>query len=149
MRRFLFGGIVMLIYRGIVEVITECSHGRAPHAHRETPDEGLPRQNSPPDCFAYHPAFRFAGGFRALRRDGGISFVIVVLLFAAAHRVSYAVNISLKWRASVCIYRSFVCNNRTETPNFCLRGGHRPKTLPKFRDSDTYCLLEKGWTESF
>ena len=118
-------------------------------AHRETPDEGLPRQNSPPDCFAYHPAFRFAGGFRALRRDGGISFVIVVLLFAAAHRVSYAVNISLKWRASVCIYRSFVCNNRTETPNFCLRGGRRPKTLPKFRDSDTYCLLEKGWTESF
>ena len=56
----------MLIYRGIVEVITECSHGRAPHAHRETPDEGLPRQNSPPDCFASHPAFRLRKGFRSL-----------------------------------------------------------------------------------
>ena len=121
------------------------------------PTEGLVRLRLPSPhektvhwtVFSPRPAFRLRWGFHALRRDGGISFVIVVLLFAAAHRVSYAVNISLKWRASVCIYRSFVCNNRTETPNFCLRGGRRPKTLPKFRDSDTYCLLEKGWTESF
>ena len=127
-----------------------CSHGRASHAHRETPDEGFPTKKQSTGLFLNYPScVSLRWEFRSLRGDGGISFVIVVLLFAAAHRVSYAVNISLKWRASVCIYRSFVCNNRTETPNFCLRGGRRPKTLPKFRDSDTYCLLEKGWTESF
>ena len=39
--------------------------------HRETPDEGFPRQNSPPGCFVSLPAFYEAKEFRFLRKAAG------------------------------------------------------------------------------
>ena len=41
-----------IILIGADLTITLCSNGRL-RVHRETPGEGLPRQNSPPDCFAF------------------------------------------------------------------------------------------------
>ena len=87
--------VLLAIYRGVVLDITLCGDGRTPCAHRETPYGGFPTKKQSTGLFLNYPScVSLRWGFRSLRRDGGISFVIVVLLFAAAHRVSSVVSAS-------------------------------------------------------
>ena len=141
--------------------ITLCSHGRTSCAHRETPYGGFPTEKQSTGLFALisgirpklmllpFPAFRLRRGFRALRRDDGIYFVIFVLLFAVAHRVSSVFDVLFKLWASFCNFHHIVCIFRTETPNFCLGGGAAPRPCQSFATAILMPFLKKGGRKTF
>ena len=94
-------------------------------------------------------ALRAPIGRPPTRVGDGDYFVIFVLSFAVAQCLSSVFGTSFVSCEGFCIYYTIVHNCRTETPNFCLRGGAAPRPCKGFSPLDPRQPFEKGWTENF